>query len=492
VVEAQNGLGNVLQAQGRAEEAIGCYERALAAAPTNADLCGNLASALQGQGRLEEAVALYRRAVAARPEFAEAEYNMGTALLILGREDEATECFERAVGIRPEYGLAWNNLGNLYKARGRFEEAMGCYRRVLQIGPESARAHYNLGCLLGDLGEREAALEEYRMALELEPGDAQVEFSVGLIQLLRGELAEGWRRYERRWQAVDHDTPAREYGLPLWQGERVAGKVLLWGEQGVGDEILFAGLVPDALRTGNAIVLDCDSRLKPLFARSFRGVEVVSGYQPGGDVAAQMPVGSLPGLFRRAEGDFTRTVSPYLQADPAERARFRTRYGDGRRVVGIAWFTRGKKSGRARSIALEALRPVLDVAGIRWVSLQYGDADALQAEVEASGASVMVERMVDQTKDMDRFAGQVSAMDLVVTIDNSAAHLAGALGVPTWVMLPYAPDQRWFLEREDSPWYPATRLFRQERIGEWGGVVERVREALVVPNGPVALGAVPS
>jgi hypothetical protein len=256
--------------------------------------------------------------------------------------------------------------------------------------------------------------------------------------------------------------------------------LLIWGEQGVGDEIMFAGLIPDVIRTGNRCILDCDARLKPLFSRSFPGIAVVSGYQPDSEpeISAHLPSGSLPGLFRATSAAFATTTSPYLIADPDERDRFRARYADGRRLVGLAWHTNNRKTGRHRSIDLSLLAPLLARPDIRWVSLQYGVHDAVADQAAAARTPILIDRSVDQLSDIDVFAAQVAAMDLVVTIDNSTAHLAGGLGVPTWLLLPFAPDWRWLQAREDSPWYPAMRLFRQTKPGDWQPVVRSVDSAL--------------
>jgi len=258
--------------------------------------------------------------------------------------------------------------------------------------------------------------------------------------------------------------------------------LLLWGEQGIGDEIQFAGLIPEAVRTGNRIVLDCEARLRPLFARSFPELEVVSGCCPADagafEIAAQLSTGGLPGLYRTSKAAFFATTSPYLRADPALRESFRARYADGRRLIGLAWHTRNQKTGRKRSMELGLFVPFFALPGIRWIGLQYGDFDALQAQASAANAPLLIDHSVDQLADLDRFAAQVAAMDHVITIDNSTAHLAGALGVPVWLMLPFTADWRWMEERSDSPWYPTMRLFRQPTRGDWAGVIRRVADEL--------------
>jgi tetratricopeptide (TPR) repeat protein len=555
LAEAHVNLGNVLQAQGKLEEAVASHRRALALKPGLAEVHGNLGIALQAQGRLAEAVGCYRQALALKPELAEIHGNLGNALQALECLDEAEACYERALKLKPEYAEAWYNLGNLRQAQDRHDklaEAAACYERALQLKPqlpeahynlgntlhtmdrlegaaasferalalrpEYAEAHYNLGCVLEELGRIDEALASIARALEIKPDYPQARFGQALAQLRRGDFATGWSNYESRWQSPDHDTPWRAYSQPLWNGQKLdSGRLLLWGEQGIGDEIQFAGLIPEAVRTGNQITLDCDARLRPLFARSFPQVEVVSGCGPvesqklGAPVilsgaqrsrrtcvcfcervgnqesqpdhvplevqqiAAQMPAGCLPGIFRTTKAAFAATTSPYLQADPVERERFRARYGDGRRLIGLAWFTQNQRTGRKRSMALEQFAPLFALPGIRWVSLQYGDFDALEQQAATANAPLLIDRTVDQFADLDRFAAQVAAMDQVITIDNSTAHLAGALGLPVWLLLPFAADWRWLLKREDSPWYPTLRLFRQANAGDWESVVEAVR-----------------
>jgi hypothetical protein len=250
----------------------------------------------------------------------------------------------------------------------------------------------------------------------------------------------------------------------------------------VGDEVMFAGLIPEVIRSGNRCVLDCDHRLQPLFARSFPAVEVVPRYDPtstpGPDIVAHLPSGSLPNLLRRSSAAFAATISPYLFADPMARQRLRGRYADGRRLIGLAWHTTNRKTGADRSVDLSLFTPVFARTDIRWISLQYGDHDDLQNQVALAKAPILIDRDVDQLSDIDGFAAQVAAMDMVITIDNSTAHLAGALGVPTWVMLPFARDWRWFQARKDSPWYPTLRLFRQPQRGDWHSVLQQMQQDL--------------
>ncbi|MGD0831580.1 MAG: tetratricopeptide repeat protein [Terracidiphilus sp.] len=489
MAEVHGNLGNAHQARGNLEEAITSYKRALSLKPTIPELHTNLANALLAQGNLHDAEISYARALELRPQYAEAWYNLGNLrqaenkLGDPGKLTEAALCYERAIALKPQLPEAHYNLGNTLHALDQLESAAASFERALALRPTYAEAHYNLGCVLEELGRLDEALRAMAGALEVKPDYPQARFGQALAQLRAGDFTIGWRNYNSRWRSPDHNTPWRDYPQPLWRGEKLAsGRLLLWGEQGIGDEIQFAGLIPDALRTGNSIVLDCDARLQTLFARSFPEVEVVSGCGPAEsssfEIDAQLSAGSLPGVFRNSEAAFAVTTSPYLKADSQERERFRDRYNDGRRLIGLAWHTRNQSTGRKRCIDLSAFAPLFALTGMRWISLQYGDFDSLEAQAAQANAPLLIDRTVDQFVDVDRFAAQVAAMDRIVTIDNSTAHLAGALGLPVALLLPFSADWRWQDRRVDSPWYPTVRLIRQPKAGDWASVIETVRVAL--------------
>ena len=495
-----SNLGTILHAQERLEEAAACYRNAIALQPDLAQAHYNLGNVLYTQEKFEDAVACYAQALALNPKLAEAHYNLGNALQSQNKFEDAIACYKRALTLDRAKYEALHNWGNALQAQGKLEEAMVCYERVLRVDPSYAKAHYSVGCALQAFGRPDEAVASYRRARDLEPNFAQAAFSESLAQLLQGNYAEGWQNFEWRWQTKDHNTPMRNYPQPLWRGAQLSsGPVLIWGEQGIGDEIMFAGLMPDAIRTGNKFILDCDARLHPLLARSFPEINVVSRRPRANEVgnerrnkndpefafAAHLPAGSLPSLFRATGAAFAATMSPYLVADPSARERFRTCYREitGKRLAGIAWYTNSRNSGRSRSIDLSVLAPLFAIPDIRWISLQYGNHDAIEKQIwekqtAEAQAPILVDRDVDQFRDIDLFAAQIAAMDIVVTIDNSTAHLAAALGIRTFVLLPFAADWRWLQSREDSPWYPTVRLFRQPERGDWASVVQRVMRSL--------------
>jgi tetratricopeptide (TPR) repeat protein len=434
-------------------------------------------------GHLEEAEKVYLRVLDIEPDHADGLHLAGMVAYQTGRLEIAAGLITKAITIHPGAASFHSNLGNVLQAQDKLTEAADSYRRALALKPDLPEVHLNLGNVMQALGNVDGSLGEFRHAIALNPDLVEARVAESMALLLLGDYARGWTHFEQRWQTHDYDTPWRAYSEPLWRGEPVtAGKVLVWGEQGVGDEIMFAGLIPDAVRTGTELVVECDRRLVPLFRRSFPGVEAVASGTPSRDrtpaIAAHLPSGSLPGLFRPSRKDFEATTSPYLVADAAERERFRARYSDGRLLVGLAWHTRGGKTGRKRSIDLTQAARLFEFPDLHWISLQYGDNTTLHAQAEDARAPVLIDRSVDQLADIDRFAAQVAAMDLVITIDNSTAHLAAALGIPTWLMLPLAPNWRWLLGTDRSPWYPTMRVFRQPGLGDWVSVIEQVRAAL--------------
>jgi Flp pilus assembly protein TadD len=476
-------LGLIAYEWGNFDAAAELMRMAIAIHANGASYHSNLGNVLEAQGKPEEAIAEYRMALTIKPNLPEIHINLGNVLQAQEAFDEAVLSYQSALKLQPRSVEALYNLGNARQVQGRFADAVRCFEQALAINPGHPKAHHNLGRVLEDLGRPDEAYAQFQRAVSLEPDNPEIGFNAALAQLSRGDFSSGWVNYEQRWRSSDHDTSMRDYPPPLWTGEELgSGRLLIWGEQGVGDEIMFAGMIPELVQRGVDCVLDCDVRLQPLFARSFPGIHVVSGYHRDGDLkedfAAHLPCGSLPRIFRTSQAAFAAAPSPYLVPDPERLCRFRSDYCDGRMLVGLAWRTEARKTGRRRSIDLSDLEPLFARSDVRWVSLQYGELDALRDEAENAGVPIHFDTSVDQLSDIDTFAAQVAAMDMVITIDNSTAHIAGGLGIPVWLMLPFHPDWRWLVQGERSLWYPSMRLFRQPRLGDWISVVQNVTREL--------------
>lgn len=476
-------LGMIAFQSDDCETAATLIRRAIAINPRAASYHSNLGNVLRQQGHARDAAASYLQALRIRPDLAEVHVNLGNIFLAAKNPDAAVTWYERAIELNPSLPEAHKNHGDALLVQRNLEQAIAAYDRALALRPEYMEAMTELATVLRATGDLDRSLLYLRRLREIYPEHPTAVFREALIYLLQGEFAAGWRCYEQRWGTADHATPMREIPQPLWRGEHLAaGRVLLWPEQGVGDEIMFAGLIPDAMRTGSHFVLECDRRLQPLFARSFPEIEVITDRNAAGDpncqIEAHLPIASLPSLFRREMGTFAATVSPYLKPDPAKLEQLRLRYGDGRRLIGVSWYSNNEKTGALRSIDLSHWIPLLKCPEFRCVSLQYGDHETLRDQAIAAQATVLLDANVDQMVNMDDFAAQVAGMDLVVTIDNTTAHMAGALGVPVWVLVPFSPDWRWMAEGHTSPWYQTMRIFRQTRRDDWDSVMEQVVDAL--------------
>ena len=485
--EASMMLGNTLDALGDTGGARDALDNAVRVNPELAAAHYNLGNVLRRAGQPDDAVAAFRRALDLDPGRAEFHNNLGEALLDQGAIEAAITHFRQANELTPARAEILNNLGNALGKQGHFEDALEYYRQSLDSVPDFLNTHTNRANALAEMGRWDEALAGHRRAVEIDPDSAVAHHNLSLQLLLLGQMPEGWAEYEWRWPAgivvKKHDFPQ-----PRWLGEDPAGKtVLVWSEQGAGDEILFAGMIPALLDLGARVILECDPRLVDVFERSFAGVTSIaraSSPDPRlltGDIDFQIPAGSL-GRWLRDTTERRPGPAAYLSADTEKLDALKRRYkaGSDGLVVGVTWNSKNQLIGDKKSLALAALAPLAPLAGITLVDLQYGDTrterEAFAAE---TGSALVHDDSIDQMADLDAFAAQVGAMDLVITVSNTTAHFAAALGVPTWVMVHPAPLPCWLLEREDSPWYPTVQLFRQTRPGEWGDVIDRVAERLV-------------
>jgi tetratricopeptide (TPR) repeat protein len=483
--EAHNNLGAVLQADGNLGQAEVHFRKALALAPFYHEARLNLGILLWQSGNPAEAAEHYREILREAPEHAEAHNNLGNALYELGEPAAAGESFCRALAIRPDYAAARSNLGNVLCDLGEPAEALQHYERVVAAEPGFADYHMNLGNSLRDLGRLPEAIARYDQALALRPELDDARWNQALALLLAGDYARGWDAYRARWQTRALLPRRREFSQPAWDGADPTGRiVLVHAEQGMGDVIQFCRYLPLLEARGARVVLLIDrewAQLAPLL-RSLDGIaQLALELAEVASFDLHCPLLDLPRLFDTRLETVPAAV-PYLAADAARRAVWRRWFAenhpaDGGLRVGLVWA--GNPSfarDRLRSPGLAPLRPLLELPGIRWFGLQVG---AGRRDLDARA---MPDSFTDLGRDLRDFADTAAVMaelDLVISSCTATAHLGGALGQPTWVMLPKTPDWRWLLEREDSPWYPTVRLFRQTATGDWSAVVERLAAALV-------------
>ncbi len=472
--DAAHVLAVVQAAQGKHEAALASYDRALALQPRNADVLSNRGNSLLAAGRAEEALASYDRALAARPDFVAALSNRGSALERLGRLDEAVASYDAALKLQPDFADALYNRGNALKALRHYEEALASYERLLALRPRHADALNNRGQVLKELQRYDEALKSYDAAIALQPDHAMAHCNAAAVRLLTGDFPRGWAHYEWRWQKPS--VRRRDFAQPLWRGEDIAGKtILLHAEQGLGDTIQFCRYVPLVAARGAQVIFEVQPALRGLMADFAAGTQVVEkgGPLPAFDV--HCPLLSLPLAFGTELATVPAQPS-YLRAPQRQAAAWQARLaGLSRPRVGLVWSGNARhERDRERSIPLRALLPLLDT-GASFV--------CLQKEVRAEDAEVLRARddIVDAGNELTDFsdtAGLVDQLDLVISVDTSVAHLAGALGKPVWIPVTHVPDFRWLLGRDDSPWYPSARLFRQDASGAWDSVIARIASRL--------------
>jgi tetratricopeptide (TPR) repeat protein len=468
----------------RYAEAFDCAETALVIAPDTIEALNNRGNALRGLRRFDEALASYERALALNPEYVDGLNNRGHALQDLKRHEEALACFERAVALEPGHAGAHNNRGNALQELMRHEEALASYGQALALKPDHAEALFGRGNALRDLKRREDALASFEQALALKPDYADVHLNAGLCRLTAGDFEAGWREYEWRWQVEQLALPKPAFDQPAWDGGRVDGALLAWGEQGLGDQILHLGMLPDLAACARRLIVAVEPRLAPLVQRSFPEVEVAALPEVPGrkNFDRQVPLGSIGGYLRKRWEDFPRDRPSYLRADAVRSRRLREQLAAKKEFVcGLSWFSTNARVGTHKSIRLRELRDMLSLPGVRFVDLQYGDTGDERAALQRdTGIEVAHVETVDTLNDIDGVAALIDACDMVITVSNTNAHLAGALGKQVLVMLPYAQGRFWYWHEDcgDSPWYPSARLFRQAAAGDWGSVIDRVTREL--------------
>jgi len=482
--EIYYNMGVVHQALNRLDEARALYERSIALKPNSAGSHLNIGNVLQALGRNDEAIEHYQSAIALSPDFADAYMNLGNALQALNRFEEAVRINAKAAALKPNYALAQMNFGSALQVVGRYEDAIRCYAKALVIDPKLAAAQMNYGTALQALTMHDEALSRYDKAIAMGSDFAEAKWNKSLLCLALGRFDEGWELYEQRWPAGIKGMVQRKYPQPRWDGKHFQGTLLLWGEQGLGDQIVYASMLHDVVGSADRILVEIEPRLVPLFTRSFPSLEFIE-YGPElypGPIDKHEPLVGLGRFFRRTWNDFPNRETGYLRPDPERTRLLRERLRvDERPVVGLSWRSHNPRLYRAKTARLEDFESLLRDSSLRFVDLQYGDTSEERRAIEDK-FGVRVERLedVDNTLDIDGLAALISACDFVVTVSNTTAHLAGALGIPTWVLVPRGNARLWywFTDKDHCPWYPHVQLRRKSMQETWTNMVDLLVDEL--------------
>lgn len=454
------------------QRAVDTYRHALEAAPDALWASADLAALLRALGRGDQALAVAQATVAVLPASSEAHGLLAVELHHQGRLDESVAEHRRAVALAPDSAVAHTNLGVTLHARGDLEGAAACHATAVALDPRNARAHHNLALAHMATNRLDEAVDALRTALAIDPRNAELHWDHALALLGSGRLREGWEAFEWRWHTAALAPARRHVDVPRWDGSPLAGRrLLLWAEQGLGDTIQFVRYAALLTRHGERIVLECAPGLRRLLQAMPSFEAVVSPGESPGTVDVQLPLLSVPRLFGTTMRSVPATV-PYLLPAAADRQRWAHALGGGAGLrVGVVWAgSPTHRNDRNRSIAPALLAPLLAVPGIDFFGLQVtADPGASPRGLRNLGPSLV---------DFAETAAVIANLDLTITVDTAVAHLAGALGAPVWVLLPFAADWRWMRDRQDSPWYPSMRLFRQAAPGQWQPVIGRVADDL--------------
>ncbi len=465
-----SNLGNALCAQGKLDEALPCFERALTIDPNHVEARFNLGNVLREQKKYDQAVASYQRALAVKPGYINAMCNLGIVYGLQNKLDLAAATYEHALTLAPDRTDLICNLADVFHTQGKPTQAVLLFERALALKPDQYKACNCLCNACFDLGDLARSIAWNQRTLAIAPDYGEALMNKSLLELLQGDYASGWRDYEVRWKVYK----PRLFARPLWSGQPLDGAcILLHAEQGLGDSLQFLRYVPKVIEAGGAVVLDVPVNLHRI-AALIPGITLVNSNDPLPPFDFHAPFLSLPLAFGTTLETIPKQI-PYLSVptEALQKAATLSWPASGLRV-GLAWSGNpNHPKNRLRSIPLALLAPLFKLDGVHFCSLQMGPAAEDLKTVQAS-----ITDLAPHTGDMADTAAQIAQMDLIISVDTSITHLAGALGKPLWVLLTRLPDWRWLLDREDSPWYPTARLFRQTNSGDWIPVVERLRTAL--------------
>jgi tetratricopeptide (TPR) repeat protein len=500
--EAFNNRGNAFRELFLLQEAMASYEQAITLRSDFAEAWSNRGAALQELKRLDEAMASYDKAIAIRPDYAEAFDKRGNTLVRLGRFEDALANYDKAIAFKPDYAEAFSNRGNALRKLRRFDEELASYDKAIALKPDFAEAFNNRGSALGELKRFDEALASYGQAIALDPDYADAYTNRALLNLLLGKYRAGWEENQWRWSKRELPGPPLNVVAATWRGEDLNGRsIFVPTEQGLGDVIQFARYLPLLAQRKANVTFFVPSRLIRLLRPLTVGMRVVPGLADREAFDFQCALMDLPLPLNTDLPSIPADV-PYLSAEDDSIARWRQRIGTEGFKIGIAWQGNPYAAiDEGRSIPLEQFAPLSRVEGVRLISLQkHHGLDQLarlppDTKIETLGD--------DFDNGPDAFldtAAVMASLDLIITSDTAIAHLAGALGRPTWVALKYVPDWRWLLDRNDSPWYPTLRLFRQPERENWKAVFTEIeqnlhklvtaassRETLALPNPTVPI-----
>jgi tetratricopeptide (TPR) repeat protein len=476
MVEAHYNLGDALTEAEQLDEAIVAYQTALKYAPQHRNTHNNLGNAYLAKEQYHQAIECYKKVLNLDAKCAETLSNLGVAYFKLQQHEEAIAWQKKAISCTPNYAQAYSNLGLVLNHLGKFIEAEECYYKALELQPNNAEFHSNLGVNYKDQNNVDTALECFKKSLELNPNSPEAQFNEAISLLLKGDFINGWQRYESRFGLKERVHTNPNFTEPVWQGENFFGTLLVYVEQGLGDTLQFVRYLPLVAKRVSTIIFECQQELVTFFELQKKQLsidQIIPRGAPKPAFDCHIAIMSLPRIFQTtiesipyAQG-YLNPISKKIPELIVENLQQDSHY-----KVGLIW-AGGKqhKNDHNRSIAFTNLQPLLELSAISFYSLQYGENSM---DIKSLPNSIQPQDLTKYIRDFTDTAMFMEQLDLIISVDTAPAHLAGALGKPIWLLLPFAPDFRWLLERNDSPWYQSMQLFRQPKPGDWQTVIQQV------------------
>ncbi|MFL2769431.1 MAG: tetratricopeptide repeat protein [Rhodospirillaceae bacterium] len=483
-------LGEALKHSNRKDEASEHYQRVTSEHPHLPSAWRNFGIILQEDGRLTESISALKKYVGMRPKDVVGLKSLGYSYFLCSDFEKSLEIFDSALEIDNEDVEIWNNRGLIFRALGQVDQADNAFKKALSLDSHYNVARSNLAHLVFDTHGADGAIQLLGEAVALEPETSKAHLQLSAIYLLEGKISEGWEEYRWRYKEPPDYAGYRNHSFTPWKGEDISTKTILtWAEQGIGDEILYSGLLPEIIALAKNVIIEVEPRLKKLFERSFPSATVIARTYPADpslknlDIDFQISMCETVPIMRPKRELFP-APRAYLKYDYEKQKKLRNKYRNNSKyspLIGIAWNSAEKKIGWLKSIPLEDFLPILLKKNTTFISLQYGDhrREINQANL-ALDQPIIEDHSINSLEDMDSYAAQVAAMDLVITNSNTAAHVAGALGVPTWVIVPRlgtgALHWYWFRSGTKSSWYENVRIYRQEEWHSWNSVLRDVAD----------------
>lgn len=483
-VNALHLLGLVKHLQNKNEEAIFLLEKALSVDPSFLGAQANLAVILRSVGRYDESLAYFNNVLMSEPNNLEALYNRGNLLLDMRNPQAAINDFNQYLHTKKDNADVYSSKATALNELGYYEESLACYDQAIQLNNNNAKYYLEKGNLLRELQHYDEAIECYSCAVAINPDYAIAHNNKAMALLSMHNFQQGWDLYE--WRSKLENINLHPIKIAKgWDGKKSVSSMLVMPEQGLGDEIFYSGMLNDLEPFVNKITVCVDPRLISLYQRSFPHIEFISKelMPTAQNYEVQIYMASLGRYFRTSEQEIIEKIkSPYLKACPQKKKYFRECLSVNKKLIcGLSWMSKNACFGSEKTLQLDNLKSILTLPGIEFVDLQYGDTMEEQT-VFFNKAGVKLKQIpdVDKMQDIDSLASLIDACDIVLTISNTTAHLAGALGKPVIIMLPYAKGLLWYWHKGNgsSVWYPTAKLFRQNKIGDWASVMHRVKPLL--------------